>query len=145
MADLAKIMEQKGRDVIGIDCDASVYDAVRKMVDANVGALLVTRAGGAAVAGIFTERDFLRRVAAEEMDERETRVRDVMSSPVIVVTPDTSVEEAMALMTDKRIRHAPVVDGEQLLGMISIGDLVKHQSQEQSFRLQYLTEYITAG
>src|SRR5436189_3723332 len=118
MADLAKILERKGSEVVRIDGGASVFAAVQLMVEANVGALLVTGSDGGAVEGIFTERDFLRRVAAAELDDRETRVREVMSSPVIVVTPDTSVEEAMALMTDKRIRHAPVVGEEQLLGMI---------------------------
>jgi CBS domain-containing protein len=145
MADVAKILEHKGGDVIRIDGEASVFEAVQAMVDANVGALLVTGPDESRVDGIFTERDFLRRVAVEGKGERETRVRDVMSSPVIVVTPETTVEEAMALMTDRRIRHAPVVDGHELLGMISIGDLVRHQSQEQSFKIQYLTEYITAS
>jgi CBS domain-containing protein len=145
MADVAKILEHKGGDVIRIDGEASVFEAVQAMVDANVGALLVTGPDESRVDGIFTERDFLRRVAVEGKGERETRVRDVMSSPVIVVTPQTTVEEAMALMTDRRIRHAPVVDGHELLGMISIGDLVRHQSQEQSFKIQYLTEYITAS
>ena len=145
MADVAKILAGKGRDVISIGGDATVFDAVKTMVDANVGALLVTGGHSNEITGIFTERDYLRRVAVAGRDEQHTQVRDVMSSPVIVVTPQTSVEEAMALMTDRRIRHAPVVDGRELVGMISIGDLVKLQSQEQSFTIQYLTEYISAG
>ena len=145
MGDIGKILAEKGDHVVRIDGDATVFEAVSAMVDANVGAILVTGRDAAQIAGIFTERDYLRRIAVEDRTDRETHVRDVMSSPVIVVTPDTSVEEAMALMTDRRIRHAPVVDGDALVGMVSIGDRVRLQSQQQSFKIQYLTEYISAG
>jgi CBS domain-containing protein len=145
MADVAKILADKGGDVIRIAGDATVFDAIKAMVEANVGAILVTGRDPNAIDGIFTERDYLRRIAVEGRTSRETLVRDVMSSPVIVVGPETSVEEAMALMTDRRIRHAPVIDGERLVGMVSIGDLVRLQSQEQSFKIRYLTEYISAG
>ena len=145
MGDIGKILAEKGDHVVRIDGDATVFEAVSAMVEANVGAILVTGRDTAQIAGIFTERDYLRRIAIEDRTDRETHVRDVMSSPVIVVTPDTSVEEAMALMTDRRIRHAPVVDGDALVGMVSIGDLVRLQSQQQSFKIQYLTEYISAG
>jgi CBS domain-containing protein len=144
MADVAKILAEKGGNVIRIGGDATVFDAVKAMVEANVGAILVTGANSDQVEGIFTERDYLRRIAVEGRTSRETLVRDVMTSPVLVVGPETSVEEAMALMTDRRIRHVPVVDSERLVGMVSIGDLVRVQSQEQSFRLRYLTEYISA-
>jgi CBS domain-containing protein len=144
MADVAKILADKGGEVIRIGGDETVFEAVKAMVDANVGAILVTGANADRIEGIFTERDYLRRIAVEGRTSRETLVRDVMTSPVIVVGPETTVEEAMALMTDRRIRHAPVIDGDRLVGMLSIGDLVRVQSQEQSFRLRYLTEYITA-
>jgi CBS domain-containing protein len=144
LADLAKILEQKSGDVIRISGDATVFDAVKAMVDANVGAILVTGGDADHIEGIFTERDYLRRIAVEGRTSRDTTVREVMSSPVIVVTPETSVEEAMALMTDRRIRHAPVVEGDRLVGMVSIGDLVRNQSREQDFKIQYLTEYISA-
>jgi CBS domain-containing protein len=144
LADLAKILEQKSGDVIRISGDATVFDAVKAMVEANVGAILVTGGDADHIEGIFTERDYLRRIAVEGRTSRDTSVREVMSAPVIVVTPETSVEEAMALMTDRRIRHAPVVDGDQLVGMVSIGDLVRNQSREQDFKIQYLTEYISA-
>jgi CBS domain-containing protein len=144
MTDVAKILADKGGNVIRIGGDATVFDAVKAMVDANVGAILVTGADPDHVEGIFTERDYLRRIAVEGRTSRETLVRDVMTSPVLVVGPETSVEEAMALMTDRRIRHVPVVDSERLVGMVSIGDLVRVQSQEQSFKLRYLTEYISA-
>jgi CBS domain-containing protein len=144
LADLAKILEQKSGDVIRISGDATVFDAVKAMVDANVGAILVTGGDANHIEGIFTERDYLRRIAVEGRTSRDTTVREVMSSPVIVVTPETTVEEAMALMTDRRIRHAPVVEGDRLVGMVSIGDLVRNQSREQDFKIQYLTEYISA-
>ncbi len=144
MADIAKILAEKGGDLIRIDGDATVFDAVKAMVEANVGAILVTGTDADRVEGIFTERDYLRRIAVEGRTAHETHVREVMTSPVIVVGPETTVEEAMAMMTDRRIRHIPVVDGERLVGMISIGDLVRVQSQEQSFKLRYLTEYISA-
>ena len=142
MNNVAEILEHKGRDVVSIDGDATVFDTVNAMVDANIGAILVT--DGDAIAGIFTERDYLRRIAVEERTPRETPVREVMTSPVIFVTPETSIEETMALMTDRRIRHAPVLDEGELVGMVSIGDLVQSQSRQQSFQIQYLTEYISA-
>ena len=145
MAAVAKILEEKGAGVIRIDGDATVLEAVQAMVEANVGALLVTGTDENDVQGIFTERDYLRRVAVQGLGERETPVRDVMTSPVVVITPETEVEEAMALMTDRRIRHIPVVENETLVGMISIGDLVRKQSEQQSFQIRYLTEYISAG
>ena len=145
MADVAKILAEKGGDVISIAGDATVFDAIKQMVEANVGAILVTGGDPDKIEGIFTERDYLRRIAVEGRTSRETLVREVMTAPVIAVGPETTVEEAMALMTDRRIRHAPVVDDDRLLGMVSIGDLVRLQSQEQSYKIRYLTEYITAG
>jgi CBS domain-containing protein len=144
LGDVAKILEEKSGDVIRISGESTVFDAVKAMVDANVGAILVTGGDADHIEGIFTERDYLRRIAVEGRTSRDTTVREVMSSPVIVVTPETSVEEAMALMTDRRIRHAPVVEGDRLVGMVSIGDLVRLQSREQDFKIQYLTEYISA-
>ena len=142
MNTIADILEGKGRDLISIAADATVFDAVKKMVDANVGAILVTGAEG--IDGIFTERDYLKRIAVEGRTSRDTKVREVMSSPVVVVTPETSVDEAMAIMSDRKIRHVPVVEGGEIAGMISIGDLVQFQSKQQTFQIQYLTEYISA-
>ncbi len=155
MSTIGEILQEKTGEVIRIDGGATVFEAVKAMVDANVGALLITEgpsgtesgeggSGSGEITGIFTERDYLRRIAVEGRRSRDTIVRDVMSSPVLVVRPETTVEEAMALMTDRRIRHAPVVDGSALVGMISIGDLVKFTSQKQSYQIQYLTEYISA-
>ena len=142
MSTVAEILKEKSGDVLKIDADATVLDAVRKMVDANIGALLVTADGE--IAGIFTERDYLRRMAVEGRQAEDTLVRDVMTTPLVYVTPETSVDESMALMTDRRIRHLPVADGGAVVGMVSIGDLVKFQSKQQSFQIQYLTDYITA-
>ena len=142
MHTVSEILSEKSGAVIQIDGGATVFEAVKAMVEANVGALLVT--DGAEVVGIFTERDYLRRIAVEGRRSRDTFVREVMSSPVICVTPETGVEESMALMSDRRIRHAAVVENGALVWMISIGDLVQFTSKRKSFQIQYLTDYIDA-
>jgi CBS domain-containing protein len=143
VAQVSEILEDKGRRVLKIEARASVLDAIRAMVDADVGSLLVI--DGDEVAGIVTERDYLRRVAVEGRTAEGTSVREIMSSPLVVVTPGTSVDECMALMTDRRIRHLPVVDGGEVVGLVSIGDVVKFKSKQQSFEIQFLHEYIAAG
>jgi len=143
MSQVSEILEEKGRNVLEIEAEASVFEAVKRMVEANVGSLLVTEAGE--IAGIVTERDYLRRVTLEGRTDKETAVGEIMTSPLIVVTPETSIDECMAVMTDRRIRHLPVVDGGEVVGVVSIGDLVKFKSKLQSFEIQYLTDYITAG
>jgi CBS domain-containing protein len=137
-----EILGDKGKDVLRIEGDASVFDAVKRMVEAGVGSLLVTDDGK--ISGIFTERDYLRRMTLEGRDDKETAVREVMTSPLIVVTPETDIEECMAVMTDRRIRHLPVVEAGEIVGVVSIGDIVKFKSKLQSFEIQYLTDYITA-
>jgi CBS domain-containing protein len=140
---VSEILGDKGHDVLRIDAGASVLEAVKQMVEANIGSLLVTKDGE--TAGIVTERDYLRRVALEGPTDVEVTVEEIMSSPLIVVTPETTIDECMALMTDRRIRHVPVVEGNEVVGMVSIGDLVKFKSKKQSFEIQYLTEYISSG
>jgi signal-transduction protein with cAMP-binding, CBS, and nucleotidyltransferase domain len=142
MATVADVLEGKGRSLYRIDAEASVLDAVRAMVEANVGSLLVTIDG--AIEGIVTERDYLRRVTLEGRDERSTAVREIMTSPLVVVTPQTSLDECMALMTERRIRHLPVTEGGEVVGVVSIGDVVKAMTQQQSVELRYLHEYITS-
>ena len=142
MNELAKILEEKSKDVLSIEADASVFEAVRRMVEANVGALLVTDKGE--TAGIVTERDYLRGVTLKGRTDKETAVREIMSSPVIVATPEMTVDECMSLMTDRRIRHVPVVDDGQVVGIVSIGDVVKFKSSQLSYEVQYLHEYISA-
>jgi len=144
VSDVAKVLEGKGSEVLTIDADATVFEAIKRMVGANVGALLVTEGGR--VAGIVTERDYLRRVTIEGRTEEETLVREIMTSPLVYVTPDTSVEECMAVMTERRIRHLPVfTEGRDLVGVVSIGDVVKFKSAEQDFQIKFLTEYIESG
>jgi signal-transduction protein with cAMP-binding, CBS, and nucleotidyltransferase domain len=143
MGQVADVLAAKARgEVLSIDSEATVYDAVEKMVAANVGALLVTVDGH--IEGIVTERDYLRRVTIEGRTDHETHVREIMTSPLIVVSPETSIDECMALMTERRIRHLPVAQHGEVVGVISIGDVVKFQSREQSVQLQYLNEYISA-
>lgn len=139
---LAEILEEKGGHVLEIDADATVLEAVQQMVAMNVGSLLVTVEGE--VTGIVTERDYLRRVTLEDRTE-DAQVREIMSSPLVVATLETTIDECMALMTDRRIRHVPVVDEGNVVGLVSIGDLVKFKSKLQTFEIQFLNEYITAG
>ena len=143
MSTVSEILDEKGREVFKIEESASVFEAIKRMVEHNVGALLVTADDGE-ITGIVTERDYLRRVALEGRTEKDTAVREIMSSPLVYVQPDTSIEECMAVMTDRRIRHAPVVEDGDVVGLVSIGDVVKFQSKQQSFQIQYLTEYIEA-
>jgi signal-transduction protein with cAMP-binding, CBS, and nucleotidyltransferase domain len=142
MEHVSDILKDKERALLTIASDASVFDMVKQMVDANVGSLLVTVDGR--IEGIVTERDYLRRVTLEGRTDKEMPVSEIMTSPLIVVTPETLVEECMAIMTDRRIRHMPVVEDGEVIGIVSIGDIVKFQSQQQSFKIQYLTDYITA-
>jgi signal-transduction protein with cAMP-binding, CBS, and nucleotidyltransferase domain len=139
---LAEILEEKGGHVLEIDADATVLEAVQQMVAMNVGSLLVTVEGE--VSGIVTERDYLRRVTLEDRTE-DAPVREIMSAPLVVATPETTIDECMALMTDRRIRHVPVVEDGKVVGLVSIGDLVKFKSKLQTFEIQFLNDYITAG
>jgi CBS domain-containing protein len=143
MGRISEILRGKGADVLKIDASATVFDAIKKIVDKNVGSILVTE--GEEVVGIMTERDYLRKIAVLGRTSHETLVSEIMTSPLVYVTPETTIEESMAIMTDRRIRHLPVVEDEDVVGIISIGDLVKFQSREQSFQIQYLTEYISGG
>jgi CBS domain-containing protein len=143
MGRISEILRGKGADVLKIDASATVFDAIKKIVDKNVGSILVTE--GEEVVGIMTERDYLRKIAVLGRTSHETLVSEIMTSPLVYVTPETTIEESMAIMTDRRIRHLPVVENEDVVGIISIGDLVKFQSREQSFQIQYLTEYISGG
>jgi CBS domain-containing protein len=143
MNQVSEILADKGRNVLEIEAGATVREAVRTMVDANVGSLLVTESGE--VVGIVTERDYLRRVALEGRTDDDTTVGEIMTAPLVVVGPETSIDECMAVMTDRRIRHLPVAVDGKVVGLVSIGDLVKFKSRQQSFEIQYLTDYITAG
>ena len=142
MALVSDILVAKGREVLKIDGGATVLDAVKAMVGGNVGALIVMEDGQ--LAGIVTERDYLRRVTLEGRDERTTPVREIMSAPFVYVAPDSTIDECMAIMTDRRFRHLPVLgEGRELVGIVSIGDVVKFQSQEQGVQIKFLTEFIS--
>jgi CBS domain-containing protein len=143
MTRIAEILAVKGSQVWSVTPETTVYQAIERMVQHNVGSLLV--AEGDAIAGIFTERDFLSRVALQDRSAKTTRVREAMTERVCCVEPTKSVEECMAIMTQQRIRHLPVVDQERVVGMISIGDLVKHVSKEQEVEIRHLTNYITGS
>jgi CBS domain-containing protein len=139
---VSDILADKGRDVLGVGGSATVYDAIEKMVEGNVGALLVYE--GDRLAGIVTERDYLRRVTLEDRDERTTPVREITSAELVYVDPDASIDECMAVMTERRIRHLPVLTNDhEVVGIVSIGDVVKFQSKEQSVQIRFLTEYIS--
>lgn len=143
MARIAEILRRKGPDVLKIEASSTVFDAIKKIVEHNVGSILVTRGGD--VIGIMTERDYLRKIAIFGRTSHDTLVEQIMTTPLVYVTPETTIEESMAIMTDRRIRHLPVVENDEVIGVVSIGDLVKFQTQEQSFQIKYLTEYISGG
>ena len=143
VAHISEILRGKQTDVLKIDASATVFEALKKVVEQNVGSILVTRDDE--VVGIMTERDYLRKIAIFGRTSHDTLVGEIMSSPLIYVTPETTVEESMAIMTDRRIRHLPVVENDEVVGIVSIGDIVKFQSREQSFQIKYLTEYISGG
>lgn len=120
---------------------ASMFDALKLMAERNVGALLVME--GEKIVGMVSERDYARKIALMGRSSRETPVREVMTCPVMYVHPQQSTEECMALMTEKRLRHLPVLDQGKLVGLISIGDLVKDIISEQSFEIEQLQRYIS--
>ena len=137
-----EILSQKGHAIVAITPSATVYEAIQTMVEKNVGSLIVQNAHGK-MAGIFVERDCFRKVILAGKEPKGILVKDVMTKKVVVATPEMSVDECMAMMTEKRIRHLPVVDAEgKLVGVISIGDLVKFVSAEQEAMIKNLEKYI---
>jgi len=136
-------LEAKGYTIWSIAPDASVYEAVKLMADKAVGALLVLKSGK--LVGIISERDCTRRLILKERAPKDTLVREIMTSDVIYVRPSQTVEECMALVTAKRFRHLPVLADDQLIGIVSIGDLVKDIVSEQEFMIQQLEHYIKGG
>lgn len=141
MKSVAQVLRSKdNQSVFTVSPDASVLDALELMAERGVGALLVM--DGSQLAGIISERDYARKVALRGKMAHETPVREIMSSPVMYVRPDQTNEECMALMTENRLRHLPVVDKGRLVGLISIGDLVKDIISEQKFIIEQLEHYI---
>jgi len=134
------ILDVKGRDIWSIAPDVSVYDAMKLMADKEIGSLLVME--GTKLVGIISERDYARKVILQGRSSRTTQVREIMTSRVVYAQPDQNIEECMALVTEKRVRHLPVIDEGQLVGVISIGDLVKSIISEQKFIIEQLERYI---
>jgi len=138
---LATLLQHKGAEVQRIQPAASVLEAVRKMNQHRIGSLLVT--DGDAVVGIFTERDVLTRVVDQSRDPGTTRVSQVMTGELVTVGDDATVEECMAVVSEKRCRHLPVMSGDELQGLISIGDLTRWVTRNQAIHIQDLVNYIT--
>ena len=134
------LLDSKGRDVLSIAPDASVLDAIRLMAEKGIGALVVL--DGGALAGIVTERDYARKVILKGRSSRTTSVRDIMTADVVTTSSDQPVEQCMSVVTEKRIRHLPVVDDGRLTGIISIGDLVKAVIADQQEAIEHLQHYI---
>ena len=142
MRTIKELLDFKGPTTIhSIAPDGSVFEAVTCMVENNIGAILVLVDGS--IKGIMTERDYLRFITGRGRTARDTPVSELMTSKVIFLTPDTSLDEAMAIMTEARIRHIPILDGGTLLGIVSIGDLVKQISSNRDVQLRNLEEYIS--
>jgi CBS domain-containing protein len=135
------ILNQKGKQVWAIDPDATVFEAVKLMADKNVGALLVMR--GEKLVGIFSERDYTRKVVLRGKSSRETAVKEIISAPVVSVEPTYTVEDCMRIMTDHRFRHLPVVEADKVVGVVSIGDLVNWIISAQNMALNQMEDYIT--
>lgn len=140
MAKVRDILNVKGRDVWSIEPDASVYDAMRLMADKGVGALLVME--GEKLAGIISERDYARKVILQGRSSRTTQVSEIMTSRVAYAELDQNIEECMAVITEERVRHLPVIEAGRVVGVISIGDLVKSIIDEQKFMIEQLVRYI---
>lgn len=140
MTIVRQLLERKARAIYAVEPQAPVLEAIRLMAERHVGALLVM--SGETLAGIVSERDYARKVILMGRSSADTPVRDIMSSPVITVSPDTSVQTCMQLMTEKRVRHLPVTDGGRVIGMVSIGDLVKAVMAEQQQQIEQLENYI---
>lgn len=136
------ILDSKGHEFWSVRSDTSIQEAIQLMVQKAVGSVLVVDNG--AVQGIVTERDFTRKVALEGSSSPDMPVAEVMTTHVLCTRPEQTIEEAMALMTDKRVRHLPVLDGGEIVGVVSIGDLVKSVISEQQFIIKQLESYISS-
>ena len=141
MISIRQLLERKGSEVWFTSPDSSVYEALQLLAEKDVGALLVLQDGE--LVGVVSERDYARKVVLRGMTSMKTPVKEIMTEDVITVGPGSTVEEAMALMTDKHIRHLPVLEGESIVGIVSIGDLVKAIIADQEFTIGQLENYIS--
>ena len=140
MTTVKQLLDIKGRNILSISPNDSVYSAVERMSENNIGALLVIENGQ--LAGILSERDYARKVILKGKSSKNTLIREIMTPDVLCVSPETTVEECMALLTESRVRHLPVMDGGKLMGIVSIGDLVKQIISDKDFTIQQLEHYI---
>ena len=140
MLTLNHLLDKKGHSILSVSPDVPVIDAVRIMAESHVGALLVMKAG--ALVGIISERDYARKVVLMGRSSSDTPVHDIMTAPVVTVPPDCSVHDAMQIMTERRVRHLPVVSGGAVRGVVSIGDLVASVIEEQRHHIADLETYI---
>ena len=140
MRNVSQIMERKGSQVVSVARQAPVLEAIRVMAEHHIGAVLVME--GEQLLGILSERDYARKVILQGRSSHDTAVAVIMSSPVVCVGPHDSVAECMSIMTEKHIRHLPVVEGERVIGVVSIGDLVKEMIEEQKQEISLLQQYI---
>jgi CBS domain-containing protein len=143
MINVRDILQEKGREIWKVSPQTSVFDALKLMADRNIGALLVLE--GEKLAGIFSERDYARKVILKGKASKETAVAEIMTAVVVTVRLSQNVEECMELMTANRIRHLPVIEGDELAGVISIGDVVKAIISDREFTIKQLENYITGG
>jgi CBS domain-containing protein len=141
MSTVRNILQKKGNAVHRVSPDSSVYDALEELEEKNIGSLVVLENGK--LIGLFTERDYARKVILKGRSSKETLVREIMSSNPLFVNPDTTLDECMQLMTDKFIRHLPVLEDDELIGVISIGDVVKYTIDEKDFIIGNLEHYIS--
>ena len=141
IGDISAILERKGREIWSVTPESTVFDAIRLMASKNVGALLVIERDK--LVGIISERDYTRKVILKGRSSRETAVSEIMSRPVISVSPQRSVADCLRLMTENRVRHLPALEGGRVVGIVSIGDLVKWIIQAQSVTIDQLEGYIT--
>ena len=143
MKTVRDVLRQKGSEVSSVGPDTTVYDALKQMADKNIGAVVVLD-GGRPI-GLFTEREYARQVILKGKSSRDVPVRDIMVSPVLCIAPQQNIEECMALMTDKRVRHLPVLEQERIIGILSIGDVVKAVIDDKQFLIEQLATYIQRG
>ena len=143
MTNVENILQKKGRDVWSVRSDVSVLDALKMMAEKNVGALLVI--DGPSLNGVFSERDYARKSIRGADPHRTVPVKEMMTSVVVTVHPGQSIDECMALMTNHRVRHLPVIDGASVVGLISIGDVVKEIISEHEYTIKQLENYITGA
>jgi CBS domain-containing protein len=143
MATIRQLLHHKGGKICSIHPDATVFDAVAKMAENDIGSLIVIE--GEALIGIITERHYARNVVLKGKTSPATAVREIMESNVTTVRPEQCVEECMALMTERRVRHLPVIEDKKIIGIVSIGDLVKSIIDGQKFRIDQLEQYISGS